>query len=135
MIVSSANQDALDWLSAKAGCWLSPKARGVAAIDERGVRGVVGYDLWTPNSCHIHVAIDAPIVARRLVGPALSYPFQQLGLGLVLAVLPEGTGPSRGLLTKVGFKAVSRIRDGWEPGQDMVFFQLRREEWLSRRTA
>jgi L-amino acid N-acyltransferase YncA len=106
----------------------------IEAVDDAGrIRGMVGYDYWTKNSCEAHMAADAPIAWRSLLGPAFQYPFEQIGIGILLAVIPAFNARSIRLAKHFGFREVHRIKDGWELGVDTILHELRREEcrWLS----
>lgn len=133
MRVTAASKTDLAWLEAKTSATLTRHARGVCARDEQGrPRGVVAYDLWTPESAHVHMALEAPIVARRLLGPALSYPFREVGLSRLLGLVPAENRRSLRVARHAGFREVHRIRDGWRMGVDLVLLELTRTEWEDR---
>lgn len=98
---------------------------------------MVGYDGWTPNACSMHVAIEDPIAVRRLIKPAFGIVFDEkpkgLGLGVALASVLSTNTQSLRFTKHLGFKRVAMLRDAWRPGVHMIFFELRRDEWLRRR--
>jgi RimJ/RimL family protein N-acetyltransferase len=69
---------------------------------------------------------------RALVRPAFSYPFEELGKGVLLAMVSSANVRSLRLTVGVGFRETYRIRDGVLPGVDMVLFEMRRPDcrWL-----
>lgn len=123
-----------EWLESRARCVLSSDWRGVKAVDASGrTRGLVAYDCWTPNSVQCHMAVDTPIAWRSLLGPASSYPFDEAGRGLLLAIIQGGNPESLRMTRRLGFTEAHRIRDGHAVGVDTHIFEMRREDcrWLA----
>lgn len=113
---------------------LTAQARTIQATDAKGrIRGVVAYDMWTPNACQAHMAADSAIAWRSLLGPAFSYPFEEAGRRLLLGIIPAHNARSVALVRRFGFREAYRVKDGWGPGDDLLVFEMRREEcrWLS----
>jgi hypothetical protein len=131
--VTAAGPAELLWLELRTGCVLTRNATGIAAIDKAGlVRGVVAYDEWTPGSVQAHMAVDAPIVWRSLLGPAFAYPFVQSNREKLLGVIRSDNAKSLAMVKALGFKEAHRVVDGWERGVDLVLFEMRREtcRWI-----
>jgi hypothetical protein len=122
-------------LAERIGVRLSPGARGIAVADTRGVRGGCLYDGWLPNSVQCHVLADTPIVWRRLLPHIFLYPFEQVGLGLLVGLIRASNARSLAMAQRVGFREGYRIRDGAALGEDLVLVELRREwcEYLQPR--
>lgn len=132
-MVLAGGQEAFDWIEKRTGCVLTERARAIKTIDEDGeIHGVVAYDCWTENAVQAHMAVDSPIAWRSLVRPAFQYPFEEAGLGLILAVIPAGNGKSVRLARHFGFVDTHVIKDGWAVGEDLLFLEMRRENcrWL-----
>lgn len=126
------------WLVERAGCELTPGFKAIKAVDAQGrIHGMVGYSGWTANMVIMHIALDHPAAFRSLLEWAFKYPFEQAGRSVALATVRETNLRSMALCAKVGFKELCRVRDGVEPGEDMVLFEMRREDcrWLSNRKA
>lgn len=107
-------------------------ARALAAVDERRrVRGVVGFDRWTPNAVHLHVALAAPSAGRVLLPAAFAEAFSD-GRTLARGEVRSSNLRSLALARHLGFREAHRVVDGWAPGEDVVLFEMRREEcrWL-----
>jgi RimJ/RimL family protein N-acetyltransferase len=133
--VVAAGREELGWLFERAGCSLTPRAKAIKAVDASGrIVGMVAYDNWTKNSAEAHMAADSPIAWRKMLWPAFSYPFEQEGLGVLWAVVPQSNSRSQRLTRRLGFNETHRVADGWAKGDDLVLFEMRKEHcrWLSR---
>ena len=126
------------WLVDRTGCALTTDFAAIEAIqllpgfpedrEAYRVRGMVGYCNTTKTAIQLHMAVDAPCVWRKLLVPALAYPFLQADKRICLGVIPANNPKSIRFTQHVGFREVHRIRDGWDEGEDLVFLELRREE-------
>jgi len=135
MRVGPAHPSHYQWIAERAGLFIGPAFRAIEAIDDSGrIHGMVGYDGWTDNAAHMHVALAHPAAARHLLGPAFRIPFAELGKGLVIATVLSTNARSLALMPGLGFVEKCRIRDGQKVGVDIVLFEMRREQcrWLSR---
>jgi RimJ/RimL family protein N-acetyltransferase len=124
-----ASQNELSWIVERTSCSLGPGARGICVKDQKGViHGMVAYDNWTENAVQAHMAVDDPTAWRSLVGPAFQYPFQEAGRGLIIGIIPSHNTRSVRLVKRFGFRETHRFKDGWAPRDDLLVFELRREE-------
>jgi len=141
--VFAAPPVSLPWLWSRVGCSYTAEFRAIVAIrdtaDMENVRatdiaGMVGYDLWTDNGVVMHIAIDSPAALRSLIVPAFEYPFIQGKKGLAMATVRSDNQKSLELCRHVGFRETHRVKDGFEVGVDMVFFEMRKEEcrWIGK---
>jgi hypothetical protein len=116
----------LAWQRERTGVYFTEAAKGLAAVDSSGrYRGVVGYDQWTKNSVEAHMAVDTPIAWRTLLPHVFVWPFQHVGV--ILGIISASNVPSCRMVDALGFKQLNRIRDGWAPGEDLVLWEMRRE--------
>lgn len=116
----------LAWLEQKLHLTLTRNAKGFAAWDRGTVVGVVAYDLWTANSCHAHMCVLKPIAWRRLVPLVFTAPFETRGV--LIGVIAQSNIRSRTLAVHFGFKETHRIRDGALAGDDLVVYEMRKED-------
>ena len=133
MIIQAAPKEHFGWICERAGVQLTPRARAIEAVDASGrVRGMVAYDNFTENACEAHMAVASPIIWRSLLKPVFSYPFRELGLGLLLGIVPAHNPKSLAMVKALGFRETYRIRDGYAEGDDLVIHEMRPDEcrWL-----
>lgn len=138
MIVTAAPPEFLPWLARRAQCNVGPEMKGIMAVDDTGrVHGMAGFDGWTPNSVVLSIALDNPASFRSLVKPIFHYAFVQAQRGVALAVVKGSNARSLALCSRVGFREAYRVRDGVTVGEDLVIFEMRREEcrWIDQRKA
>lgn len=135
MRVVAAEPKDFAWLIKRTQCALTFNARGIKAVDDAGrIHGMVAYDGWTPNAVSAHMATDNPAAWRSLIGPAFSYPFEECGRTLLLVCVNSDNARSVQLVRRFGFRQVHAVKNGWERGVDLLFFQMHRDEcrWLQR---
>lgn len=123
----------LAWLIDRTGYDPPPGFRGVVAVGRDGrIRGLIGFDRWTPASACMHVAVDSPGACRGLLRSSFSYLFQDAGRSLARAEVRASNAASLEATKRVGFREVFRTPDGWSAGEDLVHFEMRRDEcrWL-----
>lgn len=133
MNVCAASASEFGWIVERTGCALTAGARGIKAVDRSGrTRGMVVYDGWTESAAQAHMAVDSPVVWRSLIRPAFSYPFEECGRRVLLGIIPEHNAASLRMTEHLGFRLAHRITDGWAQGDDLLIFEMRREEcrWL-----
>jgi RimJ/RimL family protein N-acetyltransferase len=124
------------WIAKKIGLRPSSEFRALEAVDGNEIVGMVGYDSWTPNACSMHVAIERPIAVRRLIRPAFGLVFDPrprgAGLGVVFGTVMSNNEKALAFDRSLGFREVTRLRDAWEVGVDMVLLEMRRDacRWL-----
>lgn len=134
MRVQAAPQEHFAWLQQATGCALTSDFTAIEALWPDGrIAGMVGYCNWTENCVELHIASKSLIVGRALVGPALEYPFRQVGVGIALGIVHASNKRSCRWAKVMGFREIYRIRDGARKGEDRLVFELRREAWEEAR--
>lgn len=117
------------WLVDRAGCHITPGFKAIKVVDATGrIHGMVGYGEWTENCVVMHIALENPAALREVLRYGFWYPFIQCGRGVALATVRERNRRSMRLCKKVGFREAYRVKDGVAVGEDMVVFEMRREE-------
>lgn len=138
MIVRPAPIAHFEWLVERTGCAPTDDFRAIEAVDSTGrIRGMVGFDLWTKNSCQAHMATDTPMAWRHLARAAAEYVFGRAGMGMVLGMVSGRNEMSLRTAKRLGFREAHVIREGCASGVDLVLLELRREDcrWLDERKA
>lgn len=132
-MVQGAPSEHWRWLNERADIVPSPVFKAIEAVDEDGrIHGMVGFDGWTENSVVLTIALDNKAALRSLLNPVFDYAFVQAGRGIALAMVRGGNVRSQGLCRHTGFREIYRIRDGIKIGEDIVLFEMRREDcrWI-----
>ena len=127
-----------EWLVERSGCDITPGFKAIKVVDGKGkIHGMVGYGNWTANAVVLTIALDNPAALREMLKWGFRYPFEQCGRGIALAMVRGKNKRSLSLCNKVGFREVYRVKDGIEVGEDMVMFQMRREDcrYIARKAA
>jgi hypothetical protein len=129
--------DRLPWLAQRARLSVGPGFEADEAVlyagtpQERTI-GAIGFDGHTPNSVSMHIAMDSPIAFRALLRWAFYKAFVKWNKGVVTCLVLGSNHRSQALVDSVGFRKVFTGRDYWAPGEDMLVYEMRREEcvWL-----
>lgn len=138
MIVRAAPPRDFAWLYQRTGFLLSGTGKAIEAVDAKGqIRGMVGYDDWTPGSVRMHVALDAPAAGRDLLRPAFLYPFVEVGVRVALAQVVSTHKRIVALALHLGFRETHRELRGWDDAGDIIFMRLDRAScrFLTRKAA
>lgn len=138
MMVCAAAPADVAWIMERTHVAPTQNFRAIKAIDNAGViRGMIGYDCWTPNSVEAHMAVDTPIAWRCLAVPTFEYPFVQMGRRIMLGIIPASNAKSLKMAQRLGLQETYRIKDGFENGVDVIIHEIRRDDcrWLKRKAA
>ena len=137
--VRIATREEHPWIIQRAGLTVTPDFAAVRARDTESGRivAMVGYDSWTPNTVTVHVALAHPAALRHVLVPGFEIPFVHAGRKVAICAVNGTNHRSLALVKRLGFREVYRLRDGWSDGQDLVLFEMRRENcrWIRRRKA
>jgi hypothetical protein len=97
-------------------------------VDADGqIVAMVGYDCFSESACHAHMAALTPIAWRHLLPNCIRYPFESLGLTLVIGTVLSTNAKSLAATRALGLQEKHRIRDAHAVGVDIVLFEGRRE--------
>jgi hypothetical protein len=99
---------------------------------------VVGYCSFMPNACQMHIAALSEVnwMSRDLLWAAFDYPFNVLGVKVILGQICSSNEDALRLNRHLGFKVVAEIPDAHMDG-DLVIMAMRKEDcrWLNIRTS
>lgn len=105
---------------------------GIARVRGSTILGAVGYNNFNQASCQMHwAATDKRWLTREFIREAFRYPFEQLDLTMVLAVVPSGNIGPLDQTRRIGFKDLIYIPGAHEDG-GLYMLQMLREDcrWL-----
>jgi len=99
---------------------------------------VVGYCSFMPNACQMHIAAVSEVnwMSRDLLWAAFDYPFNVLGVKVILGQICGSNEDALRLNRHLGFKVVAEIPDAHMDG-DLVIMAMRKEDcrWLNIRSS
>jgi hypothetical protein len=90
---------------------------------------VVGYCSFMPNACQMHIAAVDEVnwMSRDLLWAAFDYPFNKLGVKVILGQICGSNEDAIRLNRHLGFKVVAEIPDAHMDG-DLVIMAMKKEE-------
>lgn len=124
------------WIAERARLAITPGFSAIEALDNGRIVGMVAYDGWTDNACSMHVALEMPIAARRLLRPAFGIPFASppagFGKGVVVGLVRSDNQKALAVDLNLGFRRVGCVSNYWAPGVHMIILEMQRHEcrWL-----
>jgi RimJ/RimL family protein N-acetyltransferase len=99
---------------------------------------VVGFASFMPNACQMHIASvsDVNWMSRDLLWAAFDYPFNVLGVKVIIGQICASNEDALRLNRHLGFKVVAEIPDAHMDG-DLVIMAMRKEDcrWLNIRSS
>jgi hypothetical protein len=133
VIVQAAPWMHYAWLIERAGVSATGAFKAIEAVGDDGrIHGMMGYDSWTANSVIMSIALENPACFRTLLRSGFEYPFVQADRGVALCTIRATNTRSMKLTEHTGFKLAYRIRDGITVGEDLLLYEMRRENcrWI-----
>jgi len=90
---------------------------------------VVGYCSFMPNACQMHIAAVDEVnwMSRDLLWAAFDYPFNKLGVKVILGQICGSNEDAIRLNRHLGFKVVAEIPNAHMDG-DLVIMAMKKEE-------
>lgn len=132
MIVSTPRETLWSFVNTRVGVPWSEDFRAIGLVKSDCLVAVVAYNGLTRRSCFMHSAIDDPAaISRTFVRAIFEYPFVQLGLTTVFAMVDSKNERALRLDLKVGFKVANRFEDAGAEG-DLILLYMHRDDckWL-----
>lgn len=135
MIVSQPREKLWAWLDSRIKLDYSADFRAIGLVVGDCLTAVIGYNGFNGRSCLMHSAIDDPsAITRTFVQEMFRYPFEQMGLTHVLAVVASDNTRALEIDLRVGFREVHRLNGAGLSGADLIILEMKREDckWLRR---
>lgn len=116
------------WVAEQTGvdCWLGPN-HSVAFYRDGTLAGAAVYDSFTKHECCLHLAITAPPVPEFVLRAVFGYPFLQLGLRRVTALIRADNEAAIALARRNGFVEEGRKRFASGEVDEMIMGLLRED--------
>ena len=131
--VVTDNQEHLrGWITGVLGMQFSPYATFIGQEIDGEIKAVVAYDNILDKSCLMHTAAIVPNwISKDLLWACFDYPFNKLGLKVILASVASTNEEALKLDRHLGFVDKAYIEDAHADG-DLVILAMRRENcrWL-----
>jgi RimJ/RimL family protein N-acetyltransferase len=94
----------------------------------------VAYNEYNGRNVNTHIAISDGRMTRQFLWTIFDYPFVQLNVGRITALIGEGNMKSRNLCERLGFKEEARLKDSHPTGDTLIFRMFKDEcRWLGLR--
>lgn len=109
------------------------RARTIASIDEKGIRGVVVFSRFSPFNCEWTAASLTPhFLSPGLVRACFKYCFIQHDLARVSAIVDERNTRSQRLLLKLGFTKEADLEAMFGTHHGILFKMLKHDcRWIN----
>lgn len=129
-MIRAATREEILWVTSKLPIPPTSNSKGVLNYVDEEIGAAVIYDGWTPNSVQVHVysAKPARLFSHEFIHEIFWYPFVQCNRELLYSVTPADAEASLGVSKALGFRETYRMKDGWEPGVDLVLKEMRRDD-------
>ncbi len=109
------------------------KSRCIASVtDDFKIMGVVVFDRFSPFNCELSVASATPrFMNRAFLKAVFRYPFVQLGLSRISAVIEDGNIHAIEMDRRLGFVDEAKLKN-WYGDKDGFMLRMLKEEckWL-----
>jgi L-amino acid N-acyltransferase YncA len=132
--ISVLNQDyQKEWASNLLNLPLPDDAICLGQVINGELRACVVYCNFQGKSCQTHICSTGKHwMSKEYLWAMFDYPFEKLGLKVILAVIAGSNEKSLKLSRKLGFKDVAKIPDAHDDG-DLVILTMRPDEcrWLT----
>jgi len=132
--ISVLNQDyQKEWASNLLNLPLPNDAVCLGQVIDGELRACVVYCNFQGKSCQTHICSTGKHwMSKEYLWAMFDYPFEKLGLKVILAVIAGSNEKSLKLSRKLGFKDVAKIPDAHDDG-DLVILTMRPDEcrWLT----
>lgn len=115
--------------------WVSNRAEA----DPRGVAAAIGwlsegklvagatYEDYTGGSITATIAIEQGVIVKQFLRFIFEYPFRQLNVGKIFAMVAQTNSPSRRLVEKMGFEQETVLKDYYSC-EDLIVYSMTAEQ-------
>jgi hypothetical protein len=114
--------DVAEWVAERAGCSIPNFGAGLGQIKDGTLNAGVMYESYTGASVTATIAIEhGAIIAREFLAIIFDYPFNQLKVKKIFAMVSATNQRSIDFIQRCGFEEETRVKDYYESGDAIVF--------------
>lgn len=132
--IRTDRDELLDWAAARYGDNAIDSDTHAIGVEVDGeIQAVAMYNAFTDISCNIHVVTDGRRrwAGRTFLRQAFAYPFVQLGLTRLTALVPAKNYNALNLDLRLGFQVEGRMAEATDGDDLVVLGMLRRNcTWI-----
>jgi RimJ/RimL family protein N-acetyltransferase len=127
--VTTENQRYLgDWLVRILNHPLPETTQCIGQLKDGNLVAVAGYTNFMPKACEIHIgSVGEDWASRDFLWAVFDYPFNKLGVSVILGQICGSNEDALKLNRHLGFKVVAEIPDAHMDG-DLVIMAMKKEE-------
>ena len=127
-VINAPQEELRSWLCSKGGEDYPVDTMCIGQEKDGELIAVVGYNQFTQENCQIHVASTSVYwLSKLLLFAIFDYPFNKVGVKVILAPILKDNVKSLNLCRKLGFVVA-------ETTNDLVIMSMRRNQckWLQQ---
>ena len=127
--VTTENQQYLgEWLVRVLNFPLPQTTQCIGQLKDGNLVAVAGYTNFMPKACEIHIgSVGEHWASKDFIWAVFDYPFNKLGLSVILGQICADNIDALKLNRHLGFKVVAEIPDAHMSG-DLVIMAMKKEE-------
>jgi len=133
-VITAPQQELRKWLCSKGGEDYPVETMCIGQEKNGELIAVVGYNNFTQKLCQIHVAsTDVYWLNKDLLFAIFDYPFNKVGVKVIIAPICKDNSKSLNLCRKLGFEKVADIPYAHKNG-DLIIMSMKRNQckWLQQ---
>ena len=133
MIVVQPVEKLWAFVNERTGVPWSSDFRAIGVVQDDCLKAAIAYNGFTGRMCFMHSAIDDPaVINRTFVRAIFEYPFQQLGLTHIVALVEGSNKRALDIDLRCGFRETRRLEGAATDGTDLHVLEMTRNEcrWL-----
>jgi len=127
-IIDNDNERCRTWMSEQCNKRCSDMVQTIGLENKGALVAVVGYNCFNGKSCQQHIVVGKSARGTKaFLWFIFHYPFIQLGLEMLIAIMPEDNADIVKMAKQAGFIEEYRI-DGAHPDGDLILCTMRRSD-------
>lgn len=129
----SQHKEYIDYVSRLTGTVNFGKCKTIAFWNDKKLMAVALYNMLDESNVSLSLATTNPKwCTRKVIKVIADYPFNQLGLNRVTAVIRESNTKSISLTERIGFTKEGELRQYYKDGESAMIYGMLKDEcrWL-----